>query len=1265
MKAGKNKIHTPSPLQRHDSETSILQQALQLHQAGQLQEAEALYQKLLLERPGHQDALNLLGYLFHQRGQKEKAVEFINKAIAIDPNQALFYNNLGIVVQNQGKIEESIVLYKKAVAINPNYHAAYSNMGTALQSLGRLDEALDQHRKSLEINPDFFEAYGNIGNVLCDQGHYEESIAAYEKALAHRPDYVVALHNSAYVLQKMGRLDEAMGPLRQALAIKPDYLEAHNTMGNILQDQGRWSEAIECYQRALSHNPEYCEAICNMGNVLCDQGRLEESIACHKRALAIKPDLHESHTHMANALQMQGRMDEAIHCYQQALRIKPGDETALENLGVAYNVQGNLNGAIECNRQLLAQKGDNPNIYASLLNLLKQSCNWGELDALFSRMMALFHEDSKLLNPFVFLTLPTTADEQMRCARIYIQKKYRLPHTFTHLHRFDPKPARIRIGYLSCDFLNHATAILMAELIKLHDRSRFEILIYSYSDDDGKDMRQRIMASCDRFIDILTLDHQDAARRIAADGVHILVELKGFTKGARLEISALQPAPLQVNWLGYPGTMGSPCIDYIIADPFIIPHGEESHYSEKVVRLPHCYQPNDRQRPYPDPPTRAGCGLPESGLIFSNFNQTYKITPEIFAIWMRVLREIPGSWLWLLESNTLVADNLRREAMARGVDQSRLIFAPKLPVAEHLARYHLVDLVLDTFPVASHTTASDALWVGCPLVTCVGETFVSRVAGSLLVTMGLPELVTDSLEAYATRAIELGREPARLQELRARLQANRLTSPLFDTPRFTRHLEAAYEAIWQRFEAGLPADHIDIAPATRGPDHTPPVTNPFPDKKAPMPMDTPKQPIMLSICIPTYNRQELLAQTLDNLQWTLSADIPMEIIVSDNASEDDTATVAREKGALFPHFRYVRQPRNVGEVKNTLSVLRMARGRFCVRLADDDRLIPETLLSEIAYLNQHDDIIASFAPGQLWSDVTNSECGLQYSVDEPVSFGKAQSAELFNYFIARHIFPEIPIYRTASCMKVMFECHHVTTPFIMALRALEHGRIRFQPDPFCLVVVQSSRTSLNNSKAGVVQILSHLDQYRGALEMSVSLSLSNLGMPTFAPDNRGVVLESINDFIGKRIRIAANIAQAQGDFIGATEFLHRGLLWERDAAERARLGQSLQGVMTGAIYQSMVELFHSFSDARHLVLCELSNAEVVQASFRQMAPELPTVIRDTATALAAQDREACLYFTEPESTRLALHESGIAFGRVVTTTDLLLMFRVPTTASGS
>jgi len=361
----------------------------------------------------------------------------------------------------------------------------------------------------------------------------------------------------------------------------------------------------------------------------------------------------------------------------------------------------------------------------------------------------------------------------------------------------------VTLGYLSADFRIHPVAQLIVETFEKHDRARFAVHGYSYGRDDGTPFRRRLAEAFDRFVDLRDASFAEAARHIAADDVDILIDLTGYTRHARTPILAFRPAPVQVNYLGYPGTMGTALVDYIVVDSFVVPFGQQSFFTERLVHLPECYQPNDRKRELaPRAPSRAEYGLPEKGFVFCSFNAGYKISPDVFDVWMDLLKAVPGSILWLLEDNRFAPDNLRREAEARGVAAGRLVFAPRLPLADHLARHGAADLFLDTFPVNAHTTASEALWAGCPLLTIAGETFVSRVAGSLLRTAGLPELVTTCLDDYRATALKLATNPGLLADLRARLAANRNTSPLFDAERSARSLENAYATMWEIHVSG-------------------------------------------------------------------------------------------------------------------------------------------------------------------------------------------------------------------------------------------------------------------------------------------------------------------------------------------------------------------------------------------------------------------------------------------------------------------------------
>ena len=802
--------------------------ALKHHQAGEFDQAETWYRKALKMQPNYPDALHLLGFLMHNLDKNEEAVVWIQKAIAADEKQPLFFSNLGTVFGALGKPDESVQCYQKALAIQPDYLNAICNMGNALKDLGKRDEAIEWLNKALKINPDFYEGYNNLGIVLQESGRLEEAIDCYRKALAIRTDDHAAYNNLGYALQQSNDLEEAIVYYKKALEVNPLFYEAHSNLGNALLAQGNPEDALICYQNAIKINPNYQDVYNNIGNLFRETGQIEEAITHYKKALELQPNLYDAHNNLGNAYQRNNQREEAINSYREAIRIKPDGFGAHNNLGFALQAVGDMEEAVACYQRAMDLKPDSPNTHAIVLHQLQWLCDWNQFQERYDRMIALFHATQQPVNPFTFVLLPTTAAEQLRCSALHNKKTYPVQRDMAATRYYAPNPERIKIGYLSCDLQDHATSLLMAEIFEMHDHSRFEIKAYSYGQDDGKPMRQRLIAACDTFTDIYAAPHQEAAQQILEDGVHILIEMKGYTNNTRLEIAALRPAPIVVSWLGYPGTSGAPFIDYILTDAFVTPPGFESHFSEKVVRLPGCYQPNDRKRVIADrTPTRQEYGLPDEGFVFASFNKSYKITPALYDVWMRLLQGTPGSILWLWESNTTAMANLRREAEARGVDGGRIYFADYQPPAENMARYRLVDLALDPFPCTSHTTGSDALWAGCPMVTCAGEPFAARVAGSLLVNVNMPELITETPEAYETLILALANDPPRLAEVRQRLQDNLATAPLFDSLRFTRGMEKAFEAMWHRFEAKLAPDHIDVPPietVEEPPPYRPPAT---------------------------------------------------------------------------------------------------------------------------------------------------------------------------------------------------------------------------------------------------------------------------------------------------------------------------------------------------------------------------------------------------------------------------------------------------------
>lgn len=591
---------------------------------------------------------------------------------------------------------------------------------------------IEQLRQLARQFPGDPEHFYNLGNALLESHQAQDALLALQTALKLAPGHPQILLQLGNAQMALGQRQEAVSHFRQSFDAETSPAAAYN-LGNALRELGKPQEAEQWYRTALRLAPRDADTHNNLGNVLREQGRLEEAIASYQAALQLNPGLHHALAHLVHQRQ--------------------------------------------------------------------HMCDWDGLDQQISQLRQIVRgEPQAQVSPFAFLSLPgATAAEQRLCAENWSRNRFgplmaqaaRTP--FIHTRETLPK---LRIGYLSGDFRLHPLAFLATELFELHDRSRFEIHAYSYARDDGTPTRKRLERAFDSFHDIQPQSLQQTAQQIHADGIHILVDLTGYTQTSRSGLMALRPAPVQVNWLGFPGTMGAPFVDYLIADEVIIPPEQRQYYAETIISLPDCYQPNDSQRPVAATPTRTECGLPEQGFVFCCFNQAFKITPQLFEIWMLLLKENAESVLWLLECNPWAKANLRSAAQQAGIAPERLVFAPRAPIAQHLARQQLADLFLDTLPYNAHTTTSDALWVGLPVLTCCGDAFASRVAASLLKAAELPQMVTHSLDEYRAKALELARHPEQLQAMRQHLLQKREQLALFDTPRFARNLEAAYEKMW-------------------------------------------------------------------------------------------------------------------------------------------------------------------------------------------------------------------------------------------------------------------------------------------------------------------------------------------------------------------------------------------------------------------------------------------------------------------------------------
>lgn len=788
---------------KHAPDDSLMQEnlGLALLVAGDGFRAEPALRRAIALGAGHAPVHMRLGLALSAQGRFAEAEAAIRTALNLAPRDADCQIHLGNVLAEQGREQEAMLCYEQVLARDPGHIDAHYNLGTLFRRQGRLEDAAMRYEKVLALNANHADTHNNLGVVRERQERLPEALAHYRRALALNPRHTAAMNNIGNLLRRERRFEEAATALDRALALEPNNVDACINLGNVRADQGRFEEAREWFERAQRLNPAIYEAHHNLGLLFEREGRWSEALNCYRRALAIAPTRADAHTSLAGLLREGGQLDEAVHHYRQAIEHDPLHAAAWYHLGETCKLAGKFDEATECYDRALALEPQDSRALGSLVHMRQNTCDWNGIEGLWERVHQAVAGGRASLSPFSALSMPTSTAEQLEIASAWATARFSLYSAGRAPLGFDfsarPRRERLRVGYLSWDFHQHATAYLMAELLDLHDRRRFEVIAYSYGPDDGSAIRKRIRNACERFVDITGESHLAAAQRIYRDEVDILVDLKGYTIGARTPIVALRPAPVQLNWLGYPGTMGMDCIDYIIADPFLIPPEMACFYREKVVRLPHCYQVNDRKREVSEhTPTRAACGLPDRGFVFACFNQTYKILPDVFALWMRLLNAVPDSTLWLLETNRWAVANLRQAAAAAGVAPERLVFAPRKPMPEHLARYRLADLAVDTFPYTSHTTASDALWAGCPLVTCAGETFASRVAGSILISAGLGELVTHSFGNYERVAIELARSPERLRSLRQRLAAARGACPLFDTPRFVSDLERAYQEMF-------------------------------------------------------------------------------------------------------------------------------------------------------------------------------------------------------------------------------------------------------------------------------------------------------------------------------------------------------------------------------------------------------------------------------------------------------------------------------------
>ena len=727
---------------------------------------------------------------------------------------------LGLALREQGRAAEAERVLRDALSQQPKQPALLLELGSALADLGRRADAIAALEQAIRIEPRYVLAHFNLANTLREAGRPDDAVAAYEAALRLKPDYAEAHYNLGITLQNLGQSTRAIAAYRRAAELRPDHVGTFFNLGSELRSRGQLSDAVEAFRRAIALEPDYAEAHHNLGNALRDLKRMDEAVAAYRAALAIRPNYDAAEFDLAAVLRTQQQFDEAEQRLRGLLQRIPGDLAVLESLAELLRLAMRSSEACAIYEAILSRQPDHPEALAWLLHLKCIVCDWRERDAEFARLLGLAERQIAAgqragLSAFQAFRFPVAPETLLAIGRSWAAETVRLvardrdglDFAFARTSR-----DRLRIAYVSSDFRNHAAGHLIQGLFRTHDRAGFEIFAVSHGSNDGSDYRRHIAAEAEHFIDVAPLTDRDVALLLYREGIDILVDLNGYTRDHRLGIAALRPAPIIATYLGFPGTSGASFIDYAMVDRVVAPPAEADLFSERLVHLPHCYLINDRDHPIDDAPlARRDVGLPDDGFVFCCFNTSFKIEPFIFDVWMRILRQVPGSVLWLLQLAPEVADNLRREAAARGIDPDRLVFAAGWPKARHLARHRLADLFLDTRYCTAHTTCCDALLTGLPVLTCPGDNFASRVGASLLLAADLPELIVEDFAAYEARAVALARQPSELKRLQEHLQANRLTCPAFDTARLVRNLERAYRLMWENHLSGRPPRHLTVS----------------------------------------------------------------------------------------------------------------------------------------------------------------------------------------------------------------------------------------------------------------------------------------------------------------------------------------------------------------------------------------------------------------------------------------------------------------------
>jgi len=776
------------------NEAQKIQEAIGLLQSGQLALAQQILAEVISNNPKSDEALHLQGLVSSQQNQLPQAYDLISQAIAINPKNSFYYSNRGEIARQLGKPKLAIEDLDSAISIEPKKPSSFLNRAVAYHQLKDYTMAIDNYQAAINLGLKNSEIYFYLGNIYAELSEYSKAVESYQESLKLNPNHSQSWVNLGFVHDKRKMFAEAVECYRKSIALNPGDAVAYSNLGKSLSELGLDEECIKECSKAIQINPRLAAAYSNLADAMTNLKKYEQAISYYQKAIEIKHDYYQAYFNYAGALMAAHDFTQAIAILDYAIKINPLSADAFYNRSQAKLKNKDIRSSLEDSEVVLKLKPDMDYVLGGLMGGYLSLGEWDKFEQFRQIVAEKTQKFQRVAHPMQLMLVFDSLEYLKTAAILLIKKRYAIGknrfNTITNRH------SKIRVGYFSEDFKQHPVSYLLAEVLELHDKTQFEIHAFSFSKDKPDALTERISRGVEHFYDVRDKTNEEIVELARSLNLDIAIDLGIFT-AEQLMVFKERVAPVQVNYLGYAGTSGSPYMDYIIADEFTIPESAENYYTEKIVRLP-CFMPRDTQvKPSTRKFTRKECGLPDEGFVFCCTSGYGKILPEIFTAWMNILKQVPGSCLWLGQSkDSAVMDKIGGHAEKHGVDPQRIVFAKRLDLpADYLARLGLADLFLDTFPYGAHTLSNDALWAGVPVLTRVGEGFASRVAGSFLTQLKLPELITTSLAEYEAQAIRIGNHPEQAAQLRQKILTQKASSQIFNAVYFTQKLEESFKAM--------------------------------------------------------------------------------------------------------------------------------------------------------------------------------------------------------------------------------------------------------------------------------------------------------------------------------------------------------------------------------------------------------------------------------------------------------------------------------------